>query len=61
MNKKITTLLASAMLATAFSAGAQKVGDQILLKSSSKFLTVATETTNGSQFGQIGTFFGEYL
>ena len=36
MNKKITTLLASAMLATAFSAGAVKVGDQVLLKGGSE-------------------------
>ena len=46
MNKKFTTFLASAMLATAFSAGAQvdaKKGDVILLGTeSSKYLTVET-------------------
>ena len=55
MNKKITTLLASAMLATAFSAGAVKVGDQVLLKGGSAYLSVATQTTTAAQFGQVGT------
>ena len=55
MNKKITTLLASAMLATAFSAGAVKVGDQVLLKGDSAYLSVATQTTTAAQFGQVGT------
>ena len=55
MNKKITTLLASAMLATAFSAGAVKVGDQVLLKGGSAYLSVATKTTTAAQFGQVGT------
>ena len=55
MNKKITTLLASAMLATAFSAGAVKVGDQVLLKGGSAYLSVATQTTTVAQFGQVGT------
>ena len=55
MNKKITTLLASAMLATAFSAGAAKVGDQVLLKGGSAYLSVATQTTTAAQFGQVGT------
>ena len=55
MNKKITTLLASAMLATAFSAGAVKVGDQVLLKGGSAYLSVATQTTTAVQFGQVGT------
>ena len=55
MNKKITTLLASAMLATAFSAGAVKVGDQVLLKGGSAYLSVATQTTTAGQFGQVGT------
>lgn len=54
MNKKFSTLLASAMLATAFSAGAQKVGDQVLLKASSAYLTVAAETTSAAQFGEVG-------
>ena len=53
MNKKFTTFLASAMLATAFSAGAQvdaKKGDVILLGTeSSKYLTVET----GEQFGKL--------
>ena len=53
MNKKFTTLLASAMLATAFSAGAQvdaKKGDVILLGTeSSKYLIVET----GEQFGKL--------
>ena len=48
MNKKITTLLASAMLATAFSAGAVKVGDQVLLKGGSAYLSVATQTVRPS-------------
>ena len=55
MNNKITTLLASAMLATAFSAGAVKVGDQVLLKGGSAYLSVATQTTTAAQFGQVGT------
>ena len=55
MNKKITTLLASVMLATAFSAGAVKVGDQVLLKGGSAYLSVATQTTTAAQFGQVGT------
>ena len=55
MNKKITTLLASAMLATAFSAGAVKVGDQVLLKGGSAYLSVATQTTTAAQFGQVET------
>ena len=55
MNKKITTLLASAMLATAFSAGAVKVGDQVLLKGGSAYLSVATQTITAAQFGQVGT------
>ena len=55
MNKKITTLLASAMLATAFSAGAVKVGDQVLFKGGSAYLSVATQTTTAAQFGQVGT------
>ena len=55
MNKKITTLLASAMLATAFSAGAVKVGDQVLLKGGSAYLSVATQTTTAAQFGQVVT------
>ncbi len=55
MNKKITTLLASAMLATAFSAGAVKVGDQVLLKGGSAYLSVVTLTTTAAQFGQVGT------
>ena len=55
MNKKITTLLASAMLATAFSAGAAKVGDQVLLKGGSAYLSVATQTTTAAQFGQVET------
>ncbi len=55
MNKKITTLLASAMLATAFSAGAVKVGDQVLLKGGSAYLSVVTQTTTAAQFGQVGT------
>ena len=55
MNTKITTLLASAMLATAFSAGAVKVGDQVLLKGGSAYLSVATQTTTAAQFGQVGT------
>ncbi len=55
MNKKITTLLASAMLATAFSAGAVKVGDQVLWKGGSAYLSVATQTTTAAQFGQVGT------
>ena len=55
MKKKITTLLASAMLATAFSAGAVKVGDQVLLKGGSAYLSVATQTTTAAQFGQVGT------
>jgi hypothetical protein len=55
MNKKITTLLASAMLATAFSAGAVKVGDQVLLKGGSAYLSVATQKTTAAQFGQVGT------
>ena len=55
MNKKITTLLASAMLATAFSAGAVKVGDQVLLKGGTAYLSVATQTTTAAQFGQVGT------
>ena len=55
MNKKITTLLASAMSATAFSAGAVKVGDQVLLKGGSAYLSVATQTTTAAQFGQVGT------
>ena len=55
MNKRITTLLASAMLATAFSAGAVKVGDQVLLKGGSAYLSVATQTTTAAQFGQVGT------
>ncbi|WP_165157631.1 hypothetical protein, partial [Parabacteroides sp. ZJ-118] len=54
MNKKFSTLLVGAMLATAFSAGAQKVGDQVLLKASSQYLTVAAETTSAAQFGQVG-------
>ena len=46
MNKKITTLLASAMLATAFSAGASinaKKGEATLLGASSNYLSVNTE------------------
>ena len=43
------------MLATAFSAGAVKVGDQVLLKGGSAYLSVATQTTTAAQFGQVGT------
>ena len=56
MNKKFTTFLASAMLATAFSAGAQvdaKKGDVILLGTeSSKYLTVETTIRQIEQFGE---------
>ena len=48
MNKKITTLLASAMLATAFSAGAADKGDAVLLKNGD-FVTVQT----GTGFGKL--------
>ena len=51
MNKKITTLLASAMLATAFSAGASinaKKGEATLLGASSNYLSVNTETNYGA-------------
>ncbi|MDD2952245.1 MAG: DUF6383 domain-containing protein [Parabacteroides sp.] len=50
MNKKFTTLLASAMLATAFSAGAQvdaKKGDVILLTTGNEYLSVGTGTAFG--------------
>ena len=53
MNKKFTTLLASAMLATAFSAGAAvdaKKGDAILLKSGTENLSALT----GTNFGKLG-------
>ena len=53
MNKKFTTLLASAMLATAFSAGAAvdaKKGDAILLKSGTDNLSALT----GTNFGKLG-------
>ena len=53
MNKKFTMLLASAMLATAFSAGAAvdaKKGDAILLKSGSENLSALT----GTNFGKLG-------
>lgn len=52
MNKKITTLLASAMLATAFSAGAAvdaKKGDAVLLKTGSSYLSAQT----GENFGKL--------
>ncbi|WP_297906636.1 DUF6383 domain-containing protein [uncultured Parabacteroides sp.] len=52
MNKKITTLLASAMLATAFSAGASinaKKGEATLLGASSDYLSVST----GSNYGAL--------
>ena len=51
MNKKITTLLASAMLATAFSAGASinaKKGEATLLGASSNYLSVNTENNYGA-------------
>ena len=48
MNKKITTFLASAMLATAFTAGAADNGDAVLLKQGSDLLTVQT----GNSFGE---------
>ena len=53
MNKKFTMLLASAMLATAFSAGAAvdaKKGDAILLKSGTDNLSALT----GTNFGKLG-------
>ena len=53
MNKKFTMLLASAMLATAFSAGAavdDKKGDAILLKSGTDNLSALT----GTNFGKLG-------
>ena len=52
MNKKFTTLLASAMLATAFSAGAAvdaKKGDAVLLKTGSSYLSAQT----GENFGKL--------
>ena len=52
MNKRITTLLASAMLATAFSAGATvdtKKGDAVLLKTGSSYLSAQT----GTNFGKL--------
>ena len=53
MNKKFSMLLASAMLATAFSAGAAvdaKKGDAILLKSGTDNLSALT----GTNFGKLG-------
>lgn len=47
MNKKITTLLASALLTSAFSVGAQNKGDAVLLQTNSKFVSVQT----GEKFG----------
>ncbi len=49
--QKITTLLASAMLATAFSAGASinaKKGEATLLGASSNYLSVNTENNYGA-------------
>ncbi|MDD2953594.1 MAG: DUF6383 domain-containing protein [Parabacteroides sp.] len=48
MNKKFTTLLASVMLASAFSAGAVDKGASVLLKSGSEYLSVQTGTSFGS-------------
>ncbi len=51
MNKKFSTLLASAMLATAFSAGASinaKKGEATLLGASSNYLSVNTENNYGA-------------
>ena len=49
MNKKITTLLASAMLATAFSAGAANKGDAVLLNTGTQDLSAKT----GTDFGRL--------
>lgn len=49
MNKKITTLLASAMLTTAFSAGVANKGDAVLLNTGIQDLSVKT----GTHFGRL--------
>ena len=52
MNKKFSTLLASAMLMTAFSAGAQKKGEAAMLKFGPDVLSVEN-STSGATFAQL--------